>query len=155
MRGRKPKSTELKKLSGTFKPTREKGLAGGDLITKIPPPPGFLQEEAVERFKWTCSILIQGRRLYASDLHLVAMFAGELYTYELASRNLQTPADHITTTPAGGDKPSPWIQIKNQALKNVKELGALFGLDPMARERMKPQAKEEPDPLEEILNMYK
>lgn len=106
----------------------------------------------MERFKWTCSILIQGRRLYASDLHLVAMFAGELYTYELASRNLQTPADHITNTPAGGDKPSPWIQIKNQALKNVKELGALFGLDPLSRERMKPVEEEKRNLLQELMD---
>lgn len=152
MRGRKPKSTELKKLSGTFKPTREKGLAGGDLITKIPPPPDFLQEEAVERFKWTCSILIQGRRLYGSDLHLLAMFSQELHTYEIASDNLKAPGDHITTSPAGGDKPSPWIQIRNQALKNVKDLGALFGLDPLSRERMKPVEEEKRNLLQELMD---
>ena len=106
MRGRKPKSTELKKLSGTFKPTREKGAGRWGSDHQNTTTPDFLQEEAVERFKWTCSILIQGRRLYASDLHLVAMFAGELYTYELASRNLQTPADHITNTPGEGINPA-------------------------------------------------
>lgn len=154
MKGRKPETTAVKKLRGTYTPSRAKGLTGGELITKLPTPPDFLQDGARVIFTRVCNILIQGRRLYGSDIHLLAMFSQELHTYEIASDNLKAPGDHITTSPAGGDKPSPWIQIRNQALKNVKDLGALFGLDPLSRERMKPVEEEKRNLLQELMDRY-
>jgi P27 family predicted phage terminase small subunit len=154
MRGRKAKNNELKKLAGTFRPERLKSGLDYDLVTICPEPPPWLNAKGKTIFIDTCQMLIEKNLLYNSDIHLIAIFAHELWTYEIAVSKLKTPAKHVIETKTGYSQPSPWIAIRNTAQKNIRDIGALFGFDPMSRARFDQAPKEEKDPLQKLLDEF-
>ena len=73
--------------------------------------------------------------LYESDIHLLAILAKELSVYEMSCQELKTKSKFVIETKSGYKQPSPWVAIRSQAQKNVREIGSLFGLDPLSRSR--------------------
>jgi len=61
----------------------------------------------------------------------------------------------VTSTERGGLRRSPWIQIRECAVKEVLRLAGEYGLSPAGRQRLgiDPAAKNgPPDPMEELLD---
>ena len=66
-----------------------------------------------------------------ADEKLLQAFAVEMATYEEASRNLVR--SKVTTRGTGGEMPSPWIAIRNQAIKNAQNIVKLLGVSELAK----------------------
>ena len=95
-------------------------------------------------------MLIEKQMLYSSDVHMVAMLAEEHAIYEEACRELKN-ADTVITLASGYKQQNPWLGIRNNALKHIKEIGALFGFDPLSRQRVTgPATKKESNPFAEL-----
>ena len=154
-RGRKPLSNEVKALRGTAKPSRATPPMTGKQLTQVPPPPGWLAGEAQTIFRKVCEILILKKRLFEEDLQLVAAYSNESATYTAACEKLNDPENNVQTTATGYQQISPWLTVKNQALKSMQSIGASLGLDPFARVRLgdKPE-NTEPNIIEQIRMKY-
>lgn len=85
-----------------------------------------------------------------TDVHLIAILSNELSVYEMACDNLKSEDDYILSTPSGYKQPSPWVAIRNQSQKTIREVGALFGLDPLSRERFKGEDDSSKNPFEDL-----
>ena len=134
--GRKKISDEEKRLAGTLRNDR---LNNGLLFTKLticPDAPDWLDKFSKIKFKDLSNLLIEKNMLYDSDVHLLAILAKELSVYEMACRELKISSKFVYKTDSGYMQQSPWVNIRSQAQKNVRDIGSLFGLDPLSRSRM-------------------
>ena len=66
-----------------------------------------------------------------ADQKLLEAFAVEMATYEEACSNLS--GRKVTTRGTGGEMPSPWIAIRNQAIKNAQGIVKLLGISDLAK----------------------
>jgi len=139
--GRLPKTIEQKSLQNTLRNDRLKEGITYDLITIVPKPEVYLSDVAKKNFKRICKMLIEKKMLYSSDVHMVAMLAEELAIYEEACRELKD-ADTVITLKSGYKQQNPWLGIRNNAFKHIKDVGALFGFDPLSRQRVTGPAKQ-------------
>lgn len=133
--GNKSTPETIKKLSGTLRTDRIKEGIQFELITKVPKPEIWLSDKGKINFKLIAKMLIDKSMLYNSDVHLLAIMAEEMATYEMACRELKTKEDYIQETQSKYKQQSPWVGIRNQAQKNIRDIGSLFGLDPLSREK--------------------
>lgn len=146
------KTGELKKLQGTARADRMKEGIEFELITIAPTAPTFLDTRAKKIFMATSQMLMDKSMLFNSDLHLLAMLAQELSIYEKACRELKKKNGYVVKTKTNYEQQTPWVNIRSAALKNVKEIGSLFGLDPLSREKFggNKTTKESKNPFENI-----
>lgn len=135
-RGRKPISNNLKEFRGTLKNYRIKTGLTGQVMDQAPAPPRWLGNRAKAIFKEVCQVMIFKKRLTFEDLPLIAAYANEFATYQAATDKLKDPANLVQVTATGYEQISPWVTVKNQALKYMQSLGAVLGLDPVARLRL-------------------
>jgi P27 family predicted phage terminase small subunit len=133
--GRKQLSETEKKLAGTFRNDRVKNGIEFSLLTQVPVSPDWLDSTSKKMFTDIATLLISKNMLYESDVHLLAILAKELSVYEMSCRELKTKSKFVTKTKTGYQQPNPWVAIRSQAQKNVREIGSLFGLDPLSRSR--------------------
>ncbi len=152
LRGRPSKPAELKKLTGTRPSRMKEGQITGEPLTKLPAPPDWLNDQAKVIFTDTCRLIMAQKSIYEGDVNLLAVLSNECYTYQIAAAKLQDPENMITTTSTGYQAISPWTTIRNQSQKNIRDIGALFGLDPTSRARL---GIKEPEPLDEFEQLLK
>jgi len=133
--GRKKLSDEEKKLAGTFRTDRIKNGIEFSLLSNVPKSPTWLDAASRKMFIDIATLLISKNMLYESDIHLLAILAKELSVYEMSCQELKTKSKFVIETKSGYKQPSPWVAIRSQAQKNVREIGSLFGLDPLSRSR--------------------
>ncbi|MDH5524509.1 MAG: phage terminase small subunit P27 family, partial [Desulfobulbaceae bacterium] len=135
MKGRNKLPVEQKKLAGTFRSDRFKNGLQFTQLNICPDAPLWLDISAKKKFNEVALLLISKQMLYDADIHLLAILAKELSVYEMACAELKTKTKFIIETKSGYKQPSPWVAIRSQAQKNVREIGSLFGLDPLSRSR--------------------
>jgi len=146
------KTTDLKKLQGTARADRMKEGIDFELVSELPKPETWLDRKAKQYFVNTAQMLIDKKLLFVSDVHLVSMLAQEMAIYEKACRELKKKDGYVMKTKNDYEQQSPWVGIRSTALKNVKELSSLFGLDPLSREKFGGQTKpnEPSNPFEKL-----
>lgn len=149
--GRLPVPIDEKKLSGTFRNDRIKTGIEFSILTVCPNPPEWLDLKAKRKFTDLSNLLISKQMLFESDLHLIAALAKEYSIYEMACTELKNKSKFVKKTQSGYNQQSPWVNIRSTALKNVKEIGSLFGLDPLSRSRFNVEPTEkEKNPFENL-----
>ena len=67
----------------------------------------------------------------SADQKLLEAFAVEMATYEEACENLAFRK--VTKRGTGGEMPSPWVAIRNQAIKNAQGIVKLLGISDLAK----------------------
>lgn len=67
----------------------------------------------------------------AADLKLLQAFAVEMATYEEACEKLVKKKTVRRGT--GGEGASPWVAIRNQAIKNAQNITKLLGMSDLAK----------------------
>lgn len=67
----------------------------------------------------------------AADLKLLQAFAVEMATYEEACEKLVKKKTVRRGT--GGEGASPWVAIRNQAIKNAQNITKLLGISELAK----------------------
>lgn len=135
MRGRRPVNNAIKDLRGTLKPSRMRAGLKLPVLTQAPPPPPWFNPYMKKMYRVVCANLIEAGIIAVVDMPLVHSYCIELAELKTAMEHLQTPEDHIDVSQSGYKQPSPWIAIKNQSIKHLRELGACFGFDPLSRSR--------------------
>lgn len=151
MKGRTTLPIKQKELSGTLRKDRLNNGIQFTLLTICPNAPDWLDAKAKEKFTDLSNLLISNKMLFDADVHNLAILSKELSIYEMACSELKTKTKFIEETNSGYKQPNPWVAIRNQAQKNVREIGSLFGLDPLSRSRfnIKPE-KQNDNPFENL-----
>lgn len=152
--GRKPLPNETKMIRGTFKATRATGELMSELVTVCPPPPENLNDPQKELFLNTAKLLIAEKKLTVANIHYVSMLAVNMEIYNRAVTALNN-GELVITTQSGYVQPSPYLGIKNNAEKNLIDLGKLFGFDPYSATKFKQVRKGELNKLQEIIKKAK
>lgn len=152
-KGRPQTPMAEKALAGTLRADRINAGISFSLISELPPAPGYLSALAKKYFKDVCKMLMDAKMLYNSDVHLLAQMAIELSTYEEACNKLKTASSKVNKVGKDNyEQQSPWLGIRNNAAKSVREIGALFGLDPLSRTRFAPLTDEkEQNPFKDLM----
>lgn len=135
MVGRPPKPRELKKLEGTYRKDRDKGVLTFEKITDIPRPPTHLTTTARKIWKEITEILISVRILEIIDLHTVAMLCEELATYYEMNKIIKKQKTYTYINGSGNLVRRPELSIRNRAMENANKLMAQMGLTPAMRQK--------------------
>lgn len=160
MKGRKPKPTRLKELTGN--PGRR------PLNDREPKPtaarpscPSWLSKEAKAEWRRIVPELERLGLLTLVDRTALAAYCQAAAELEIATKQLNKEGRIIFVevfNKAGEvsgsvQKPHPAIKLQRDAFRQVKAYLAEFGLTPSARTRVKtPEKTDESDPLMDLLN---
>jgi P27 family predicted phage terminase small subunit len=155
--GRPPKSTQLKILQGTYRPSRDtKKVQIQGLNTPPKPPKTFkktLHPKARSEWLRVAPALVGAGLL--SNLDLVALECYCLaYERMLCAEEILAQTGLTFTSPKGFIMQRPEVSIASMARKEVREFLVQFGMTPASRARVsaKPRDEGEIDPMEELLN---
>ena len=143
MRGRKPLPTELKKLTGTFRPDRanQEEPAG---VACLPRCPSHLKGEARKTWNRTGKALLAIRVMTAADWQALSMLCTCWARHvEAEAKILELGA--VVRGATGGAVVSPWVHISQKAIEQCTKLAVELGLTPSARARVKIVPAPEPD----------
>lgn len=154
MRGRKPLTSEQKKLRGTLQPSRMKTGLKLPALTQAPPAPTWFNANMKRLYRVVCANLIDAGIIAEADMPLVHSYVVELNELRMAVEHLQTPDAHIEVSQSGYKQPSPWIAIKNQSIKHLRELSQCFGFDPMARMRFNMEPEKVESEFEQMMREF-
>ena len=146
MRGRKPKPTHLKLITGNpgrrpirmdeFRPT-----------AKIPPCPRHLQGEARKEWLRVSRLLFEHCMVAEVDRGALAMLCTLWGRYVVAEEMIEkareaapASAGLFVKSPNGFPIQSPWLAVSNRSIEQYKAMCNEFGLTPASRVRAVPTA---------------
>lgn len=121
------------------------------VLTQAPPPPEWFNDDMRKYYRIVCANLIDAEIIATVDMPLVHAYVVELTELKTAMEQLQSPEAHIEISQSGYKQPSPWIAIKNQAIKHIRELGSCLGFDPLSRMRFDIEPEKEENEFEKMM----
>ncbi len=136
-RGRKPKPTALKKLSGN---------PGGRKLNENEPqfsqltdvePPTWLSDLALTMWQTVMPELLSNNVLTVPDLHNVEAFCTAYARWRQAEDEVRKVGITIETVIK-----NPAVTVINESLSQMMKFGSLLGLDPSSRQRLSGAAKD-------------
>jgi P27 family predicted phage terminase small subunit len=148
MRGRKPKPTPLKILTGN---PGKRPLNGQEPLPKRGRPvcPAFLSAGAKSQWRRLVPELDRLGLLTLVDSGALAAYCQAWDEFRQATITLNKEG-RIVSGALGGLKSHPAVAQQRSAWKGIQAFAALFGLDPSSRTRLKVPPKED-DPLAAFL----
>jgi P27 family predicted phage terminase small subunit len=149
MRGRKPKPTHLKLVSGN--PGKRKlNDQEPPAPPALPPMPRYLSKDARKEWRSLAPMLKGVGLLSNLDGNALGMLCSAIARCAEAER--QISANGMTvTSPTGIQRVSPWVHIANKTTALIITLTSEFGMTPAARTRVKVELPREPDEFERYL----
>ncbi len=127
-------------------------------LEHAPSAPKDLSKLAKKEWKSVCTELIALGMLHRVDLSLLASYCNEMDDYWEAVRMIKKEGSVVTIQTKNGSykMQSPWVAIKNTALKNAQGLAGQFGFTPAARSRISsPKPADDGDLLGALLDARK
>jgi P27 family predicted phage terminase small subunit len=140
MRGRIPKPTEHKRLTGTLRPSRA-NPAEPVVEIEAPPRPEHLSPEARQEWDRVLPILLDMRVLSPGDMATLATYAVAYGRWAAAERELSENGV-VVKSPNGYPIQNPFLSVANTAIQQMERACVQLGLTPSARTRV--HAKEKP-----------
>lgn len=139
MKGRRPKPTALKKLAGNpgGRPLNE-NEPKFSVITNIEPPE-WLGTLAVDMWETVIPELLKNKVLTVADVHNVEVFCMSYQRWREAEEEVNRHGIVIETKQGDGKK-NPAFTIINESKTQMMKYGALLGLDPSSRSRLRGEA---------------
>lgn len=146
MRGRKPKPTHLKLITGNpgRRPLRMDEFRPA---ANIPPCPKHLKGEARKEWLRVSRLLLEHCMVADVDRGALAMLCTLWDRYVTAEDMIYKAkeaapgsAGLFVKTPNGFPVQSPWLAVSNRAIEQYKSMCNEFGLTPAARVRVTPTA---------------
>ena len=136
MRGRKPKPTSLKLITGNPGRrqinTQEPKLPAPPAV--VEPPPAIAEDaRACEEWRRLAPMLIASRTVTEADYGALLSLCHQWSTY-LNAREKATTL--VITTKTGHPMPNPYLSVSNKALSHCIKLWAELGCTPSARSRV-------------------
>ena len=119
---------------------RKTALTHKSSITRIPPPPELIDENAVRLWKSQSKVLIERGTFEPEDAPLLLAYCNSFsYVITADLKITDWAADDggmVVATSDGSIKKSPYVAARNDAIAQLSRLGSLLGLDPLTRLRM-------------------
>lgn len=137
MRGRKPKPTNLKLITGTQRPDRENVDEPKPPIT-IPDAPDHLQDEEIDVFIDIAGKLARMRVMTEMDVDAVAFYAVRFVVWKEAM-SVVRETGLLAKAKNGSPIQNPYLGIANKAQADCMKILIEFGLTPSSRTRIKVQ----------------
>jgi P27 family predicted phage terminase small subunit len=137
-RGPPQTPTRVLQLRGTFRKDRHGDPSSEpefELVTEVPPPPGFLDEVAVMEWNRIAPELIEKKLLTVPDLAAFTLYCLNVARVVAAERMIAK--DGLTTWSQSGMKAHPAVLIARQCGAEVRKFAQEFGLTPSARTRVR------------------
>lgn len=155
--GRPKKPSKLKELQNTARKDRElpDEMMPAEL-EHVPSAPKFMSVNAKLEWKSVCRELLSMGMLHSVDLGLLAAYCMEMSQYIEAVEVLKSSSPVITLNRPDGsvyEMPSPWVAIKNSALKNAQSIANSFGFTPAARTKISASRKGDKSDFDKMLEM--
>lgn len=143
MPGPAPKPSVLKKLAGNpgKRPLNQHEPV---LPIHLPPAPKWLSAEARAEYRRVGKLLVRMRVMTDADRAALLAYAVAYARWVEAEQAMAMPDFcMVQTTDKGYQHASPWLQVSNQAVKQMRTFMSEFGLTPASRSRV--EAQEDPD----------
>lgn len=151
-RGPKPKPTALKRLAGN---PGKRALPANEprpnRSARAPRCPAWLNDDAQALWRIYARPLWELGLLTELDVDALATLCEATALYRKACKAI-TVEGAVHMTDSGYRHASPWVNIRNQALGQMKQLWAVFGMTPGDRSRIEMPAGEDDDPFEAFLH---
>jgi P27 family predicted phage terminase small subunit len=151
MRGRKPKPTSIKTLSGN--PGRRPVNTAEPRFRvpeRTPRPPAFLSDSAAEVWRDLGKLLREAGLFTVVDRYALAMFCAVAARWMRAEREIER-LGVVLIAESGNLYQNPWLHIANKAWGQMRQMLSEFGLTPAERSRLKVATTEEEPTLAEML----
>ncbi len=155
MAGRRPKSREQKKLSGTLQPCRDniKPISLKPL-QKIPNVRSYMNKYAIDIYKTTAQSLLENGLLNHANLPIVRAYACELGRYEEALEKI-SDGTYLIEIKDSKDRlvrvlVDPLVKMAPQNLNTANRLAIELGLTPASSSKVPIMPKIEEDPFENL-----
>lgn len=152
-RGPAPKPTALKVLAGN-PGKRQLNDREPKPDARLPRCPSWLEAEAKREWKRICDGMPTGV-LTSVDRGALAQYCQAWSDFVAASKLLKTVDDHCQVTANGNAQLHPRSLVLRSSSERLIRLGGLLGLNPSARSRIRMEAEEQKNPLEEFLQRKK
>lgn len=150
MRGRKPKPTELKVLTGN-PGGRDLNLNEPEYSPALPiEAPDSLNRYGKKRWRELINEMSVAGVLKATDIHVLEQFCYWLGVWRDAVDEVKAEGLKIPNT-AGNLTKNPSVAIASDAANHVARFGALLGLDPSSRSRIMGVEKKSKNQFEGII----
>ena len=152
MKGRKPKPAALKLLQGNAgrRPIKKEIKVSDNL----PKPPKHLGKEGKKEFKRLSKMLMDAGILDEIDGAALANYC-QIWERMIEAEEKLRQTGMIVKSPKGYPMQSPYLQVINKCLEQIKFYLSVFGMTPSDRTRLSsqlnPKKEEKKDPLEELL----
>jgi P27 family predicted phage terminase small subunit len=142
MRGRKPKPTALKVLSGN--PGKRPLPTEPELVRAIPRCPRHLDGEARREWRRIAGELYEAGLLTRVDRAALAAYCQAWARWVEAEEKVRE-LGAVVKTPTGCLMQNPWLGVANRALDEMRRFLVEFGMTPSSRTRVKVESPNEPD----------
>lgn len=133
-RGRKPLPTSLKKLRGTYRPDRAKGIEPS-VESGVPEPPEWLAGDALAEWKRIVPQLVAAGLLTRLDRAALASYCSAWGDLCEANRTLQQFGSTYITE-RGVIVLHPMLKVVERSRQALRAFASEFGLTPSARTRV-------------------
>jgi len=149
-------TTEQKKKTGSYRPGMDKIRNHFKAMDEKPTAPEWMNQSSQFYYNKVVDSLDSIGMLFFADLSMIEMLSVELATYEQATREIELNG-MVLTYASGHAQQSPWVSIRNKALKNAKDIAVQFGMTINSRSRI-PELiqqlgkKDEPNELDKLLS---
>jgi len=151
MRGRKPKPTRVKEVTGNpgKRPLndQEPQLAAG-----VPDIPAHLNDVARAEWERIAPQLAAAGVLTQADRAALAGYCVAWARWVEAEEKVRASGLLLKDKDSGKLFKNPFLAIANEALAQMRGFASEFGLSPASRSRVKAQGKAAADPMAEFLN---
>ena len=144
-RGPAPKPTALKRIDGN-PGKRAINTTEPQFTAKAPQCPKHLTPEARKEWRRVSRELLDKNLLQVVDRAALAAYCQNWARWVQAENEMAAPEFHlIETTDKGYQYISPWLNVANQALKQMRSFLTEFGLTPASRTRIQVPEQAEHD----------
>ena len=151
--GRPNKTKELKILEGNYRPWEDKGRIEGNEILSCPEAPDWLNDGAAKYFKIVVDMCINMGTMKIQDLEVCASLAHNLSMRDNAARDMNSEKGYYITTQSGYEQVRPCVTLFDRCLDKIIKYTNILGLNPLARERLRPVEKEPENELTKIIEL--
>lgn len=134
MRGRKPKPTALKLVTGNPGKRPINRLEPKPDASVMPSCPEWLDADAKAEWLKTGPILFRLGILTEADVTAFAAYCRSFGMWKEADANIRKIGMIVATNK--GPVINPWYHVATQSLKEVKAFGVEFGITPSSRSRL-------------------
>lgn len=151
MAGRRPTPTALKKLAGN-PGKRPLNKREPKPRVKAPTCPQWLKGEARSEYRRAAKLLVEMRVLTEADRATLLAYSVAYARWVQAEAAMsEVDFEMVASTDKGYQYVSPWFNVANTALKQMKAFAVELGLTPASRSRIKAEPPEDEKSLAELL----